>query len=328
MIRLTLDSAETGTKMLRYLNKLLPKAPSSFWHKAVRRNMIKINAKHCKDLACVLKEGDVIELYLNDQQLADFGYKETKETRLPVRNDLKLPVLYEDDQILAVDKPRGLLTQKSKASDISATEIAQAMLLQNGASFSRTFVPSFCHRLDRNTSGVLIMAKTLEASQQITAGFKDHSIEKIYYALVEGEPTQWTESTLLRHRYHKDPHANKATLSDVSAEEEGADICASYVRLIKSYRIFSLVEVRLLTGKSHQIRAQLAYAGHPILQDAKYNPSARQYAQMLTAKAAVFHGLQNDLAYLNGKRIEQPLPLDMKKLIENEENRNHASSDR
>ena len=313
MIRLTLQKQEAGSKLLRYLNKLLPKAPSGFLHKAARRDMIKINGKHCKDLSTVLMEGDVIELYVTDQQLSDFGYQ-----KAPVVSDApqlqkefkEIPVLYEDDQIIVVNKPRGLLTQKANAKELSATEILREQLQRKGETFSPTYTPSFCHRLDRNTSGVVIMAKTLEASQQITRRLKDHSIEKIYYALVEGIPSEWTEPVHLVNAYHKDEAANKAVLSEVT-EEESSTVCESIVRLCESYGHFSLVEIKLLTGKSHQIRAQLAYAGYPILSDAKYNPSAKKYRQMLTAGAVVFHGLENDLAYLNGKKVEAPLPKDM-----------------
>lgn len=320
MIRLTLQKQEAGTKLLRYLTKLLPKAPSGFLHKAARKDMIKVNGRHCKDLSTVLGEGDVIELYVTDRQLGDFGYAKAAAVSVAPRlNELvtELPVLYEDDQIIVVDKPRGLLTQKANTKDLSATEIVRQQLIRKGETLSPTFQPSFCHRLDRNTSGVLIMAKTLEASQQITARLKDHSIEKIYYALVEGVPLEWEEPVHLVNGYQKDEAINKAILTAVSEKEEGAAICESIVRLVESYGRFSLVEVILLTGKSHQIRAQLAFAGYPILSDAKYNPSAKKHAQMLTAKAAVFHGLQGDLSYLNGKKVEAPLPKDMTDAIIN-----------
>ena len=315
MILLTISKEEANSRLLRFLNKLLPKAPNSFWYKAVRTKKIRLNQKHVKELSMILAEGDVLSLYVTDQQLMEFGYKAQEKAIKPLKTP-SIEVLYEDDVLLVINKPRGILTQKAKASDISLTEAARQYLYEKGYPQSATFQPSFCHRLDRNTSGVLIMAKTLKAQQVITSHLKDHSIEKLYLALVKGQPLLWKEETLLTHVYRKDPVNNKAMILDPQQAKEGDQECRLTVSLVETYGDASLLQIHLLTGKSHQIRAQLSHMGYPILGDGKYDPKEETYQQMLTAHAVVFHGFEEDFAYLNEKRIEAPLPKDMTRYIQ------------
>ncbi len=319
MIQITIAEGDAGRKLGRYLQKILPKAPQSFFFKALRSNRIKINRKKPKDLSGVLNNGDSLELYLTDEQLKDFGYSQknspvkgntqsVKEKKIEYSN---IPILYEDEQLLIMHKPVGVLSQKSKPGDISLTEMARAYLADKGMVFASTYTPSFVHRLDRNTEGVMIMAKTLAASQVLSEMIRVHSMKKFYYALVEGVPEKWKEPQHLIHAYTKDKTMNKAQIRPFDEEliKNGWEKCELIVRLVKEdqskgAKKQSLLEIQLLTGKSHQIRAQLSHEGYPIVGDGKYNGREESFRQKLMAAAVEFCGTEGILEYMEGKRIE------------------------
>lgn len=320
MVQITISAGDAGRKLGRYLEKILPGAPKSIFFKALRNNRIKINRKKPKDLSGFLNEGDSLELYLTDDQLKDFGYvpQGKRTTAAPGKtvekkkiDYKKIPVLYEDDQVLIVHKPVGVLSQKSKPSDISLTEIERAYLVDKGEGSGSTYQPSFVHRLDRNTEGVMIMAKTLAASQILSEMVRTHSLKKYYYAIVKGEPSQWKEPVHLVNAYRKDKSINKAEIRPFSEDllEKGWQKCELIVRLISSKPLgtqekCSLLEIQLLTGKSHQIRAQLSAKGFPIMGDGKYDKNEDTFRQKLMAAAVEFCGTSGCLSYMEGKRIE------------------------
>ena len=328
MIHREISASEEGRKLARYLEKLLPAAPKSFMYTALRKNKIKVNRKKPGSPNLILHTGDQSDRDLSPQQETDFGYLSDEDTgnshHSPdsVLSDpvFTLPVLYEDPHILVINKPFGLLSQKSRPEDISASEIARDILRKNGTVFDATFAPSVVHRLDRNTGGVMIMAKTLPASQILSEMIRSHSLRKFYTARVKGCPRQWTEETLLADLYRKNTKENKAEISPYErtmdkggflkdpSVPEGWSLCALKVKLVQDLGESSLLEVELLTGKSHQIRAQLAYHGYPILGDGKYNASENTYRQQLFASRVEFLGCTGCLSYLEGKIIQAPVP--------------------
>lgn len=314
MISLKIQKEEAGRKLVRFLEKLLPTAPKGVFHKALRNKKIKINGKKPTDLAIVLNEGDEIRLFFTDEQLSYFGYQQVEEKKTSSISYPTVPILYEDDNLLILDKPAGILSQKSKPEDVSLNEIGCYMIEQRQGRL-QGFRPGVCNRLDRNTAGAVIMAKTLQAGQAISKMLQEHRLGKFYWALVEGTPQIWKEECELIHGWKKDETHNKASLIAWSEGLKGYQRIESRVKLLRSYGTYSLVEINLLTGKSHQIRSQLAAEGYPILQDGKYNSNAKEYKPMLVAKRLEFRNCIEPLQYMEGKRVEAAIPKGMQELL-------------
>ena len=314
VIRIEIRPEEAGRRVLRFLEIILPGAPKSFLFKALRQNKFKINGRHARDEKAVLKAGDVVECYLTDEQLSDFGYGKAREEKSPQKKLLlpgKIRIVYEDKDLLVVDKPAGIATQKSSRDDISLTEIMRDRILSENREQS-SYHPSFCHRLDKNTSGLLIMAKTLEAHQAVSRMLEERLVRKYYLAIVCGTSTAWEQETRLIHRYEKNERQNKAVLSEWKGE---GSKCECIVRMINHTGDRSLIRIELLSGKSHQIRAQLAYEGFPIENDGKYNDESRQFCQSLCAYELFFEKSLPPLQKLEGKRFFSDLPDRYKKLF-------------
>lgn len=314
MIALIIQKEVAGRKLARLLEKIFPRAPRGVFHKALRNNKIKVNGKKPSDLGIIMNEGDEIRIFFTEDQMITFGYNQASQEKEAQESYPMVPVLYEDAHLLILDKPAGMLSQKSKPEDISLNEIGCYMIEQSQGCI-QGYRPGVCNRLDRNTAGAVIMAKTLQASQAVSKMLREHDLGKFYWALVEGIPQKWKEETALIHGWTKDETKNKASLVTWSENLEGYHRIESRVKILKSYGTYSLVQIQLLTGKSHQIRSQLAAEGYPILQDGKYNPKVTEYRPMLVAKRLEFRNCIEPLQYMEGKKIEATIPNAMQKLL-------------
>ena len=217
MIELVIAPQEAGRKLGRLMEHLMPAVPKSFLYKAIRQNKIKIDRKKPADLSVVLQAGNVVQIYLTDEQLKEFGYRAgnvQKQKAETGRGEKKEPlrVLYEDDQLLIVFKPAGIATQKGKNDPWSFTDAALEYLHAKGEGMFGTYRPSFCHRLDKNTAGALIMAKTLEAHHRVDELLSSRKIHKYYLAVTESEAPEWQEETTLVNGYRKDHVKNMAEI--------------------------------------------------------------------------------------------------------------------
>lgn len=227
----------------------------------------------------------------------------------------KIPVLYEDDHILLVNKPAGVLSQKAEKGGLSLNEWLIGYLLAGGRITAESLQmqrPSVCNRLDRNTSGIVICGKSLYGSQQMSEMLRDRSLHKYYLLYVEG---QMHEERRIEGFLRKDESSNKVEI--LQEEAPGAARIATAYRPIMTGADKTLVEVELITGKTHQIRAHLASIGFPLIGDYKYGSRAqndrrkRQYGiihQLLHAYRIVFPELSGGLAELSGREIKAPLP--------------------
>lgn len=253
---------DAGQRLDKYLQKYLKLAPKSFLYRMLRKKNIVLNGKKA-DGSEKLKQGDVIRLYLSDETLEKFR---EEDRSYPVWPDLE--IVYEDRQVLMVNKPAGMLSQKAAPEDVSLNEYLVGYLLAGGQVTRESlagFTPGVCNRLDRNTSGLVIGAKTLGAAQEIGRLLKERQAGKYYLALVKGTIRRGER---IRGWLVKDRKKNQVTVSRKPAEG-GAPIETAYEPLA-SNGAMTLLKVELVTGKTHQIRSHLAGTGHPLAGDGKY----------------------------------------------------------
>lgn len=317
MREIVIEKNEAGQRLDKFLAKYMNEASKSFFYKMMRKKNITLNGKKCEGNE-KLAEGDVVKLFLAEDTIEKFSSVQVQEVK-----KVDLDILYEDDEIILVNKPAGMLSQKAKETDESLVEYLIDYLLGSGKlteSGLRAFRPSVCNRLDRNTSGIVAAGKSLAGLQMLSGVFKDRSIHKYYQCLVSGEirDVKTVDGWLL-----KDEKKNQVRiLTDVEAkrfegkggDEEPKRIRTKYEPIATDGR-FTLLRVTLLTGRSHQIRAHLASLGHPIVGDFKYggvskvNPSGRTVKyQLLHSYRLEFPKLAEPFAYLSMRVFEAPLP--------------------
>lgn len=313
MQELHVTENEAGQRLDKLLAKFLNQAPKSFLYKMMRKKNIVLNGKKCTGNE-KLKQGDSIKLFFSDETIEKFSagtYAIPKKEKINM-----LPIIYEDEQILLMNKPVGVLSQKAKDSDVSAVEILINYLMETDQLSKeqfRTFHPSICNRLDRNTSGILVAGKTLSALQEMNRFFKERTIAKYYRCLVKGRVIK--SEDYIKGYLVKDQKTNKVSITKKKTEE-GVPIETEYC-VIQSNAEVSLLEVHLITGKTHQIRAHLASIGHPIIGDYKYGDKQinEMYRQAYGLKSQLLHAYRlempssnGSLAYLNDKKFVAELP--------------------
>lgn len=349
MVTLLIESNHAGQRLDKFLGKYLSGASAGFCYKMLRKKNITLNDKRAEGRE-LLQPGDRVTLWLADETILKFGGylpdREGKES-LPLETEQNgnklyrkayeqlqgISVVYEDDHVLILDKPAGVLTQQARAGDMSLNEWMIGYLLETNAlddSELRLFKPSVCNRLDRNTGGLVLCGKSLPGSQALSELIRSRAVRKFYRALcagtfISGNPVE------IQGFLQKNPRTNRVT---VSSQGPG-DCIRTVYRPLAQYRVscvpgdgkdllFSELEVELITGKTHQIRAHLAAEGHPLVGDGKYgdariNQLFRQrfhlQRQLLQACRLEFPALEGTLAPLGGRSIQVPLPADYESVL-------------
>ena len=307
MREFTIGSNDAGLRLDRFLAKAVPLLPASLAQKYIRLKRIKLGgARVQRDTR--LQEGDVLQLYINDEF---FDAPREDNAYLTVASP-KLNIVYEDDQILLVDKRPGLAVHPHDGAEYGKTLIdhIQAYLYQKQQWRPReenSFTPALCNRIDRNTGGIVIAAKTAQALRVMNQKIKDRELDKRYLAIVEGTPKKKEGS--LKGYLFKDAKKNRVFVTDTP--QPGSKSCQTNYRVLASRNGLSLVECELITGRTHQIRAQFAHAGHPLLGDGKYGKLDkrfdRNYQALYSYKLTFAFTTDSEaLEYLNGKsfRVE------------------------
>lgn len=326
---LTVGENEAGQRLDKLLAKYMDKAPASFFYKMLRKKNITLNGKRAEGKER-LKAGDEIRLFLADETIDGFsgmagktGKETTPQTgsglkkKLPAK--LRPEILYEDKHVIFFNKPAGLLSQKAKPSDVSLVEYLTEHLLESGEATQeslRSFRPGICNRLDRNTSGLVAAGKSLRGLQELNELFRARNLHKYYRTIAVGSirEKQRIEGWLLK---------NERTNQVQIYQQKRADalpICTEYVplkQLTYNGKPYTYLEINLITGRSHQIRAHLASIGHPLIGDAKYgNPKVNaefrknfglEY-QLLHAYRLELPELTGVLSNLSGEQYIAPLP--------------------
>lgn len=281
MKEIQISDREEEQRLDKLLAKYLNKAPKSFIYKMLRKKNIKLNGKKAAGNE-KLKSGDRICLYLADETIA--GFREEPKAE---RRKADLSVIYQDSNVLIIDKPWGMLSQKSKPSDISVNELIIPYCLEHGIlreADLEMFRPSICNRLDRNTTGLLIAGISLEGLQTMAELLRDRSVRKYYYCIVKG--TVKNKSRVSGYLY-KDRKENKVSFS--KREISGGSVIETAYEPVVSLHGFTLLRVELITGKTHQIRAHLAGMGFPLAGDTKYGD--REVNRLMKQKFDVQHQL-------------------------------------
>ena len=305
MKELTIAANDAGQRLDRFLSKAVPLLPASLAQKYIRIKRIKLNGGRA-DRDTRLQAGDVLQLYINDE----FFDKPREDNAYLTVATPKLNIVYEDDQIILVDKRPGLAVHPHAGAEYGRTLIdhIQAYLYQKREWSPRgenSFAPALCNRIDRNTGGIVIAAKTAEALRVLNQKIKDREMDKRYLAIVEGTPKPPRGS--LKGYLFKDAKKNRVFVSDKM--QPGAKTCQTNYVTLASGKGLSLVECELITGRTHQIRAQFAHAGHPLLGDGKYGKLDKRFDR--TYQALYSYKLTFDfstdagaLDYLNGKTFK------------------------
>ena len=334
MKQLNITELEAGQRLDRLLAKVFSQAGKGFLYKMLRKKNIVLNGKRAEGNE-TLKDGDVITVYFSDetyeklsagqkneaktisvknsvpQQTQDSTEKRTRE-RMQSRKQIP-KVVYEDKHVLILHKPAGMLSQKAEESDDSLVDFVQEYLLETGKITKerlQLFHPGICNRLDRNTEGLVIAGKTILGLQTMSELLRDRTLDKYYLCVVKGTVER---PMRLRGYLLKDETKNQVTIGN---EPNGERIETEY-RPIAVTKAGTLLEVKLITGKSHQIRAHLASVGHPIAGDMKYGDAEYNRMmkerfgvrhQMLIAYRIVFPALQEALAGLSEREVRTELP--------------------
>lgn len=306
MKELLIKSNDAGQRLDKFLQKAVPRLPGGLMYKYLRLKRIKVNGKR-GDIRQKLQAGDRIQLYINDeffQQQEDYDF---------LTAPAKIQAVYEDENLLLVNKPQGLVVHEdSQNSPDTLIKRVQHTLYLRGEydpKQEQSFAPALCNRIDRNTCGLVIVAKTASALRILNEKIRDREIRKEYLCIVLGTLSKKQGS--LVHYLQKDSSANRVKVYD--SPRPGAKTAVTHYRVLAQRDSLSLLRIQLETGRTHQIRAQMAHIGHPLLGDGKYGfgEENRRYEMVHQALCAdrvtfLFPTPAGELEYLRGKTVKLP----------------------
>ncbi|MDR1571010.1 MAG: RluA family pseudouridine synthase [Clostridiales Family XIII bacterium] len=322
MVKIVITENEAGQRLDRFLKKYLRNAPLSYIYKAIRKD-VKVNGRRV-GIDAPVAVGDEIAIYISDGEAAAFRARRTGH-----KAKRQFGIAYEDDSILIAEKPLGLLTHGDSAEKKNTLANQVAGYLAERGEYrpgdGATFSPSPVNRLDRNTTGLVVFGKSYAALQDLNLMIRERRfIRKFYLTIVKGE---MRGDLLLKDLMRKDRESNMVEIVGGGQRPgdagEDARMMETAARVMESAGGYSLVEIELITGRTHQIRAQMAEAGFPVIGDPKYGDRrenagiAASYGlctQFLHAHRLVFGDCEGRLAYLKGLEVVAPLPDGMERI--------------
>ncbi|MBP3375914.1 MAG: RluA family pseudouridine synthase [Clostridia bacterium] len=301
---LIIKKNDAGQRLDKFLTKAVHGLPASLMYKYIRTKKIKVNRKRCEQ-KYILQEGDEIQLFIRDE----FFDSPEKDDGALTRITPKLDIVYEDDNIILCNKRPGVLVHEDdSAKDNTLIMHIKAYLYQKGEydpADEQSFAPALCNRIDRNTGGIVIAAKTAEALRVMNEKIKNDEIRKFYLCAAHGKMPK--RSDTLTGYLKKNSANNLVTISD--KEKDGYKHIITKYKVISENRNSSLVEVELVTGRTHQIRAHLSHIGNPLLGDGKYGINRDDRASGYKYQALYSYHLifdfkgEDALDYLKGKQV-------------------------
>ena len=301
MRTITINKNDANQRLDKFLTKRFRTMPKSLMYKYIRTKYIKLNGKRCA-IDDVLKEGDVLTFYIKDE-FFEAKYDEFEFMKAPK----KLNIVYEDENLLILDKPEGVLAHPDKTYHFDSMVARVQHYLYDKGEYNpkeeNSFSPAMANRLDRNTGGLIIAAKNAQALKELNLLIKERQIKKLYLCICEGVPKK-TEG-ILTGTLSKDEKKNKVSVSKNS--DEGKEIATAY-RVIDSDGKYSLIEVDLLTGRTHQIRAHMASIKTPLAGDTKYGGHPLRVKghtgqALYSYKLRFSEIVDSPLSYLSGKEF-------------------------
>ncbi|AFA47889.1 RluA family pseudouridine synthase [Acetobacterium woodii] len=266
MKTIVITENESNQRLDRFLKKLMPQASSGFLQKMLRKKRIKLNGQKSEPSTTVAV-GDVIQIYFSEETIANFRSASTRK-KLD-QNNAVLDVVFENSDLLVLNKPAEILTQPDKTEELSLIDYAVDYLIKKGdfnPQANLTFTPACANRLDKNTTGIVLVPKNFKSLQAVNKAIREDQTKKIYYAIVCGKPKAKDE---IVGYLKKDPDKNTVTFSEQQTSPADKLAVLNYETL-DSHSDYALLKVILKTGRSHQIRVQLAAVGLPIIGDPKY----------------------------------------------------------
>jgi 23S rRNA pseudouridine955/2504/2580 synthase len=304
MKELRIDASDSNQRFDKYLKRVLREASTSFIYKMLRKKNITLNDKKA-DGTEKLNTGDVVKIWFSDETYAKMtGADERDELYYSLKEvSCDIDIVFEDDEMIIINKPAGIKSQKDTPTDVSINEMAISYLINKRGLTEESFKhfhPSVCNRLDRNTSGIVLFAKTLKAAQTLGEALKERSCKKLYRAVVLGNVA---EEQLIEGFLSKDEATNKVSITK-NETQDSKPIKTAYRPISHVGNDFTLLEIHLITGRTHQIRAHLASIGHPILGDNKYGNTIINNKQKV--RGQLLHAYSIEFA--NGQKFVCDLP--------------------
>ena len=301
MQQIIIEKNQSGQRFDKFLFKYFKDATSGFIYKMLRKKNITLNNKK-SDGKEKLKENDIVKIFMADETIEKF--RGLFQIKLP--EPINLDIVYEDENVIFINKKTGMLSQKSKENDVSLNEYVISYLVNEGKlsiEDLKTFKPSVCNRLDRNTSGLIVAGKSLQGLQDMSKMFKERTLHKYYLAVVVGTINEPMKITGYLKKNNK---TNKVTITN----KTDGEYIETYYEPVKVLDDVTLLKVQLITGKTHQIRAHLSSINHQIIGDYKYGKKEindiykKKYGienQMLHSYQLTFETINGELGNLSNK---------------------------
>lgn len=336
MQQVVVSAGQAGQRLDKYLHRLLPNAGMGFLYRMMRKKNITLNGGRAHGEKTI-SQGDIVRFFFSDETYAKFagngagGGREAdkipgkehmgmesriREYTRAYRRLADIGVVYEDGHVLILNKPAGILTQKASAGDLSLNEWLIGYLIDKDpalVSELKGFHPSVCNRLDRNTSGLVLCGKTVAGLRFLSGCIRERGVRKFYRAICAGDVK---EPALVRGYLKKDTARNQARVT--LEQREGGEYIETSYRPVCRGKGCTLLEVELITGKPHQIRAHLAGLGHPLIGDLKYGDTSlnRQFSREYGLRHQLLHAIRAEFpetedpagAALSGKTVSAPCP--------------------
>ena len=321
MKEIIIGKDNAGQRVDRYLKKYLDQATLSFIYKMIRKKNITVNGKKISE-EYMLEDGDVLKLFLSDETIAKFQKSEEKR-----RTKTKLIIVYEDDNLVVINKPVGLLSHSTGRGEFEKNVVDSLIeyLIDKKEYIPRlnpTFTPSISNRLDRNTSGVVIGAKNYNALKMINKAMRERNISKYYYTIVSGVVKGEKNERALLSKIE-----SRRNIVSINTGDDKEKEIQTIFKDISGNSRYTLLEIDLVTGRTHQIRAHLAHLRLPVIGDRKYgdkvvnNYFRQKYNledQLLHCGKIVLNGMDGELSYLNDMVLTADMPKIMEDIIEGE----------